>query len=96
MTAPKLPLRPDGGIDFLKLEVLHDPQGDLRYFYNGTWLQEEDFIAATLERVAKWHEEHAAQLENLGDQPAGTGPTVCGAKYWAHRNSAATIRAMKV
>ena len=102
MATPKLPLRPDGGIDFLKLEVLHDPQGDLRYFYNGTWLQEEDFIAATLERVAKWHEEQeifwgrcvSASREN--EQTSyDTFDVFVRGRMEAHKASAVTIRAMK-
>ena len=92
-----LPLRPDGGIDWDKAMLMVVANSSHNTMHILTAIKrEKESVGATLERVAKWHDGQAAQIENLGDQPAGTDPTVCGAKYWAHRNSAATIRKMKV
>ena len=71
-----LPLRPDGGIDWDKV----------------TMCPTQDIVTATLERVAKWHEEQAARQ-------VVTDPLIHGSQreetYNSHKQSAAAIRKMK-
>ena len=77
-----LPLRPkDGGIDWERYSL--DPK--IRDHYR-------QFVTATLERVAKWHDKQAARqvvTDTLihGSQREET--------YNSHKQSSAAIRAMK-
>ena len=84
-----LPLRPDGGPDWDKIA---SPVG-----YSECDLQ--DIAAATLERVAKWHEEQEAECsaQVLVGEKHGLleSATIFAAHAVAHQKSAATIRAMK-
>ena len=85
-----LPLRPDGGLDWEK----YSPDPKIRDHY-------KQFIAATLERVAKWHEGQEALARNslafiagqAGKQSSAYAQAEAEAIF--HQQSAAPIRAMK-
>ena len=95
MTTPKLPLRDDGGIDWDKFMPEITPEV-LRLAFVGV---ARDSAAATLERMAKWHEEQerfwgrciSARKE---DEQTPYDVFVRGT-IETHKRSAAAIRAMK-
>ena len=87
-----LPLRPDGGIDWEEVASWWcEPPDEMPMF--------KSFVAATLERVAKWHEEQEAECsaQVLVGEKHGLleSATIFAAHAVAHQKSAATIRAMK-
>ena len=83
-----LPLRPDGGIDWEK----YSPDPKIRDHYR-------QFAAATLERVAKWHDDEYVRWKELGLINLNKGKDDearhCAQIYITHEASAASIREMK-
>lgn len=84
-----LPLRPDGGIDWEK----YFPDPEIRDHYR-------QFVAATLERVAKRHDEMVVVYMGLARNAEFSREhhkiNPLNAIADAHTQSAAEIRAMKV
>ena len=84
MTA--LPLRPDGGVDLVKL----DPESKDQVLA---------IISATLERVTKWREGRMAELEIMIDAASRMNLLYVAkgfaASHVAHQQSVAAISAMK-
>ena len=99
-----LPLRPDGGIDWDKAMLMVVANSSHNTMHILTAIKrEKEFVAATLERVAKWHEEQeifwgrcvSASREN--EQTSyDTFDVFVRGRMEAHKASAASIRAMKV
>lgn len=98
MTVPKLPTRPDGGVDWKKITYLRD--GSVQFSIDngaGTAIRSaiefaREAVAQTRERCAKWHDEQALKLRRLinfdGTQPYER-------KICYHEESAAAIRKME-
>ncbi len=97
MTAPKLPLRDDGGVDYNKLHdwldcrlpgLMANLETEIKEFAARAAFHA---IAATLERCAKWHIEEAVRYEAYAEE-AGEGYAELAR---VHAKAAAAIRAMK-